>query len=98
MEEKYPFKCKCAFVWSSNREQRSCCLPGFPHAGEAEAFVAGIAHDISQIQKQSLFKVGKALDFIAVLQSKEGVAGKAEGGIMEADGVKVLPCLPLFLC
>ena len=74
-------------------------LPGFAHAGEVETFVTGVAHYIPQVQKQGFFQVGKSLLLKAVFQGKEGVAGKAEGGVVEADRLKILPgFLFLLVC
>ena len=34
------------------------CLPGFTHTGEMKAFLAGVAHNVAQIQKQGFAKIG----------------------------------------
>ena len=53
--------------------------------------MAGVPHHIPQIQQECFFQVVHALFCQSVLESKQGVAGKAQCGIVEADRFKILP-------
>ena len=56
-----------------------------------QSFLAGVAHDLPQVKIQRLFKIAPGSIVIPILGGKEGVTGKAEGGIVQALGFKILP-------
>ena len=67
------------------------CLPDLPEAGKVKPFLARIAHDLLQIQIEGLSPVGFSGICQTILGRKEGMTGKAEGGVMDTQGLKVLP-------
>ena len=61
--------------------------------------MSGVAHHITKIQQKGFSQIREPLFGDSVLEGKQGVAGKAQGGIVEADGLEVLPgLLFLFFC
>ena len=73
-------------------------LPGLPKAGKMQTFLARVAHDFPQIQVGSLFKITPGGIGQAVPGREQGMAGEAEGGIVQTPGLKVLPGGQAFLC
>ena len=64
-----------------------------------EPFVSGVAHHISKVQQKGFSQIRIPFFCDSILKGEQGVAGKAQGGIVEADGFKVLPrLLFLFFC
>ena len=72
-------------------------LPDLAKAGQMKSFLACVAHDLLQIQIERFPPVGIGGLFLAVLSRKKGMAGEAEGGIVETDRLKILPGGQLFL-
>lgn len=73
------------------------CIPSLTETGQMEPFLARVAHNLLQVQIEGLPPVGFSGLCQAILGRKEGVAGKAEGGVMDTQGLKVLPGGQLFL-
>lgn len=59
--------------------------------------MTGVAHDIPQIQKESLSQVFEALFVKTILKCKQCMACEAEGGTVKADGFKIFPRFLLLL-
>lgn len=72
------------------------CIPSLTETGQMEPFLARVAHNLLQVQIEGLPPVGFSGLCQAILGRKEGVAGKAEGGVMDTQGLKVLPGGPAF--